>query len=401
MEKTSRPTLKDLCKTALYIGATGYGGPAILAQIKNTFSKKKNWIDESEFMDTLSLAQILPGATGVSLMAYWGYKFKGKLGWGVTLGLYILPAFLFTTFLAQLYFQFNSISVIGKLLAGLGALVVALLLNAILQLGKPVFGKLDKRDYKAGLIALAAFGLTFFIPSLNTIFVILISGFLGMMFYYFTGEYEDIQKTTGSKRSYHLKEIFDKDLIILISIWIGIAIVLFLSSAVLWSLFSTFFSIGSFAFGGGFTTIPLIKSIVVDGHNWVTLKEFSDGIAIGQITPGPVFITAAFIGFKVFGWLGALISTLGIFLPSVLLIVILGKVHEKIKELKIVRIVTKGFLAGFIGIIGTVAIQFGEKSLVNWQAWLIFLVSVLIVTVFKKDVIWAILSSVILALIII
>ena len=161
------------------------------------------------------------------------------------------------------------------------------------------------------------------------------------------------------------------------------------------------FSIGTFAFGGGFTTIPLIKSIVVDGHQWLTLNQFRDGIAIGQITPGPVFITAAFIGYKVYGWLGALVATVAILLPCVLLIVIFGKIHEKIRDCKLVRVITKGFLGAFIGIIGAVAIQFAEKSLISWQTWLIFAISGLIVTIFKKDALWAIVATIVISLIII
>jgi chromate transporter len=113
-----------------------------------------------------------------------------------------------------------------------------------------------------------------------------------------------------------------------------------------------------------------------------------------------VLITAAFIGYKVMGWLGAFIATVSIFLPSLILIVVLGGFHEKIKHLKAVKVVIKGFLAGFIGIISAIALQFGEKSLINWQTWAIFLIALVVIIRFKKDVIWAILGTVVVSLLV-
>jgi len=347
-----KPTLLQFAKTVLYIGATGYGGPAIIAQMKKKLVHEKEWVAEEDFMNTLSLAQILPGATGVSLMGYLGYKLKGIAGWFLGPFLYVLPAFLFTTTLALLYFQYNSLPIVQKLFAGLGALVVGLLVNAILQLSKPVFGKADARDYKGVIIALVGFLLAVF-THVNIVLIILISGFLGFVFYFFTKEFESLKLSDAKPaRTTFVGSIISKDIAYLLTGLVAAGAALFLTGSIFWKLFSTFSQIGVIAFGGGFTTIPLIQHIVVDGNHWLSLIQFRDGIAIGQITPGPVFITAAFIGYKVAGWLGATFATLAIFLPSLLLMLILGKFHEQIKHLKLVRVIIKGFLAGFIGIIG-------------------------------------------------
>ena len=395
-----KPSLIDFDKTVLYIGATGYGGPAIIAQMKKKLVHEKEWVAEEDFMNTLSLAQILPGATGVSLMGYLGYKLKGIAGWFLGPFLYVLPAFLFTTTLALLYFQYNSLPIVQKLFAGLGALVVGLLVNAILQLSKPVFGKADARDYKGVIIALVGFLLAVF-THVNIVLIILISGFLGFVFYFFTKEFESLKLSDAKPaRTTFVGSIISKDIAYLLTGLVAAGAALFLTGSIFWKLFSTFSQIGVIAFGGGFTTIPLIQHIVVDGNHWLSLIQFRDGIAIGQITPGPVFITAAFIGYKVAGWLGATFATLAIFLPSLLLMLILGKFHEQIKHLKLVRVIIKGFLAGFIGIIGSVALQFGEKSLINWQTWAIFLVSLFVIIKLKKDVIWTILGTIVVSLLI-
>jgi chromate transporter len=396
-----KPSLISIIKTSLFIGITGYGGPAILAQMKKHLVEKNGWITEEEFMNTLSLSQILPGATGVTLMGYFGYKLKGILGWALLPGLYILPAFIFTTTLAWVYFEYSSLSFIQKLFAGLGALVVALLINATLMLGKSVFGKMDKRDYKGFAIALVSFLLSAFLQ-INVIFIILLAGFLGFLFYFFTHEFEGakLQSHDNAQVSSSSESPISINIIYLLIALATLALILWFSHSILWTISSTFFQIGTFAFGGGFGSIPLIKSIVVDGFHWLTLAQFRDGIAIGQITPGPVFITAAFIGYKVFGWLGAFFATVAVFLPSLLLIMLLGQFHEKIKHLKSVKVVVKGFQAGFIGIIAAVALQFGEKSLINWQTWAIFLAGLFIILKLKKDVLWVILGTAIVSLLI-
>jgi len=395
-----KPNLVDLSKTALYIGLTGYGGPAILAQMKKKLVHEKEWVSEEDFMNTLSLAQVLPGATGVSLMGYIGYKIKGILGWFLTPFFYVLPAFLFTTILAKLYFTYHSLTLVQKLFSGLGALVVALLINAILQLFKPVFGRADKKDYKGLIIALVAFFLAVF-SHLNIVGVIFLSGFLGFVFYYFTKEFEGVHLNLSKEEKTVIKgKVIDRKLVYLLIFWGTIIFLLWLTHSIFWQLFITFFQIGTVAFGGGFTTIPLINHIVVQGHHWLNLSEFRDGIAIGQITPGPVFITAAFIGYKVASWLGAVVSTMAVFLPSLLLIVILGKFHEQIKHQKLVRVIIKGFLAGFIGIISSVTLQFAQKSLINWQTWAIFFASLFVIVKLKKDVLWAILGTIIVSLLV-
>lgn len=246
--------------------------------------------------------------------------------------------------MAQLYFIYGSLAIIQKLFTGFGALVVALLINAIINLGKPVFGKTDRKDYKGVVIALITFSLSIF-TRINTIYIILIAGVLGISFYFFTKEFEGIKETKLKNAETKIVPHFglSKDISFLLLGIVAISLLLWLTHSIFWQLASTFFPIGSFAFGGGFTTIPLIKNIVVDQHKWLTLMQFRDGIAIGQITPGPVFITAAFIGYKVAGWLGELVSTVSIFLPSLLLIIILGNFHEQIKHLKLVKVIIKGF----------------------------------------------------------
>jgi chromate transporter len=397
-----KPSLLQLLKTTFYIGIIGYGGPAILALMKKNFVHEKEWVSEKEFMNSLSLAQILPGATGVSVMGYIGFKLH-KLWGGILAPLfYILPATIFMIVLSWAYFTFGNLSFVQALFAGLGALVVALLVNATLILGKSVFKKITIKDWKGFTISLAIFIGTFFLK-INIIWLILLAGALGFIFFYFTHEFENEKTKRGevlltepntiNRESLSLK---DWTPVILVSVVFMFGLLLPYTR----SLITTFLGIGAFAFGGGFTTIPLIQYQVVNAHNWLTVKQFVDGIALGQITPGPVFITATFIGYRVAAILGALMATLAIFTPSLTAMILLANIHGRVQNLKIVKVVIKGFLSGFIGLLVAVTLQFAFKSLVSWQAWLIFALAISWLMILKKNSVWAILGTVVLSLLI-
>ena len=396
-----KPTLTELLKTTFYIGAIGYGGPAILALMKKTFVHKKEWIEEKEFMNALSMAQILPGATGVSVMGYIGFKLH-KL-WGGILAplLYILPATIAMIALAWAYFTYGDISFVKALFAGLGALVVALLINATLILGKSVFKKITIKDWKGFVISLATFIGIFFLK-INIIWLILIAGTLGFIFFYFTHEFEDEKAKKGEALLSEPKEnrthLSAKDWMSVILILLVFAIGFIMPSTR--SIITTFLGIGALAFGGGFTTIPLIQHQVVDLHSWLTVKQFMDGIALGQITPGPVFITATFIGYHISAIFGALMATLAIFTPSLTAMILLADIHGRVQNLKIVKVIIKGFLSGFIGLLVAVTLQFAFKSLIVWQAWLIFVLAIVWLMILKKDSVWAILGTIVLSLLI-
>lgn len=386
-----RPTLLEIIRTALYIGTIGYGGPAILALMKKVIVHEKAWISEEEFMNALSLSQILPGATGVSLWGYIGHKLRKPWGGILAPFSFVLPSMIAITVLAWAYFAYGKLTFIHSIFMGLGALVVALLINATLIMGKSVFPQMDRNSYKGITIAVLSFlGITFL--HWNVIFIILISGAFGVLFFYFSGEFEQ-EKMPG-----HLKVEIDIPKIGRLQNYLPLMLMALILATIFWfvtgtlTIFVTFLKIGALAFGGGFTAIPLIQQVVVDGMHWLNLTAFRDGIALGQITPGPVFITATFIGFKVKGIIGALVATIGIFTPSLAAIVLVGRAHAKIKNYKIVKVIIKGFLSGFIGLLLAVVYLFGVHSLINWQTWMVFSISAVYLIGWKKDALWLILG---------
>lgn len=395
---TERP-LWCLLREALYIGAVGYGGPAILALAKQRLVHEKHIVEEKDFMDALALSQVLPGAIAVTLMGRIGYQVKDLWGAILVPAVFALPSLIFITALSWAYFRFGNLSFVKSLFTGLGALVVALLANASLLIGKSVFGKITFKSYKGFIISAFTFA-GIYIFHFNVLWLILFSGFLGFLFFYFTGEFEYIRPQEGSTvipshaaatsagPQRHVKRYVPVIILFLIAGFIC------LLSPKAVEITSTFLKIGVLGFGGGFAAIPLIKGVVVDQLHWVNEMQFRDGIAMGQITPGPVFITAAFIGYHVAGIIGAFMAALAIFTPSVTAIVVLSRIHSRVRSLRAVRVVIKGILSGFFGLLIAVTLQFGFSSLVDWKTWVIFLAALSYLFFLKKDTIWLILGTI-------
>ncbi len=157
--------------------------------------------------------------------------------------------------------------------------------------------------------------------------------------------------------------------------------------------------LGLLAFGGGFTLIPLIQQEVVGRLGWLSTREFIDGIALGQVTPGPIMITATFVGYRIAGVVGALASTLAVFFPSFLVLVGTAPHYDRIKRLRTVQQMIRGVLAGFIGLLVFVLLQFGQASLVDWKTWALA-VATFIALRWKVDLLVIVAAAVVISIVI-
>lgn len=389
--KTRPPTLGQLVGFAAYMGVVGYGGPAILALTKKSIVNDRRWVSEEEFLNALGLSQMLPGAIAVTLFGYLGYKCKGFMGGVLTPLAFAFPAFAIMIVLAWAYFTYGEAPLVRSVFTGLGGLVVALLVNAVVVMAETAF-RGSARDIPKGIcIAVVSFcGMLFL--DIDIFMIIIFSGLIGILFFHVSigGEYSGQCDTNQADVAYAWKS-GDTVLLVFIMVFFG-AFFWFVNE--IWSIYWTFFRISLFAFGGGYTAIPLIQHTIVDGKQWLDLTAFRDGIALGQVTPGPVFITAAFIGYKVKGVLGAVFATLGVFTPSLSTIMLLARLHEKIKHFGIIRAVMRGLVCGFIGLLLVVVLRFGAQSLVSFQTWLIFGLSGFYLFWLKKNMIWLVLGTI-------
>jgi chromate transporter len=273
--------------------------------------------------------------------------------------------------------------------------VVAILFSATVTLGGAGCKEGGRGAIKGLIISAIAF-INIYLLHLDIIIIILIGGVIGGLFYF--KERPDKGIMDQSINNKIPIKIDKKDILIILSI-MAVFTFLFMTTDNGWPIFFTFFKIGAFAFGGGYAAIPLIQHVVVDGMQWIDLKSFRDGIALGQITPGPVFITATFIGYKVNGVAGALIATIGVFSPSLIGVIIIKGLHSKIKDYMTVRAVIKGFLFTFLGLIASITIRFGIQSIIDVRTILLSLISVAYLLVWKKRELWLILGVIAISLI--
>ena len=349
-------SLTALFVRVLKLGATAYGGPGMISHIKEMAVKEKGWVKEAEFMRAVALCQLIPGATMIQIVTYVGYRVRGVRGALTATIAFVLPAFFALLILSAIYFRFHSLWFIESLFKGLGAIVVAIILNACITFGKPIL-----RDWKVILIALLSFAAFYF--RWNFVLIFVLAALAGLLLRPKTPQAKPAP--SGAEPSQAVKE---REFLIIVLLAAVICVLLVFSYFIdpnISALSLNLSKIGALAFGGGFTAIPLIQYEVVERFHWLSTKEFMDGIALGQVTPGPVLITATFVGYKVSGFLGAFMATLGIFFPSFFILVLLIPYHDRLKGVEKVRLMEQGVLGSFIGMIALVLYNFGTTSLVD------------------------------------
>jgi chromate transporter len=348
--------LKSLFAKVFKLGATAYGGPAMIAQIKETAVNRYGWVKEGEFMRGVALCQLIPGATMVQIVTYVGYRVRGVLGALTAAVAFVLPAFIALLVLSAIYFKFHTLWFIQALFKGLGAIVVAIILNACISFGRPIL-----KDWKVILIAFLSFFAFFF--QWNFVLIFVFAAVAGLLL----SPKKPQTKATPSGGA-PLEVAKEKEHLVLVLLAAFICVVLVVSYLVdprITALSLNLSKIGALAFGGGFPAIPLIQYEIVDRFHWLSTKEFLDGIALGQVTPGPILITATFIGYKVSSILGATMATLGVFFPSFFILVVLIPYHDRLQGVESVRMMEQGVLGSFIGMIALVLYNFGTTSLVD------------------------------------
>ncbi|MCX5908351.1 MAG: chromate efflux transporter [Deltaproteobacteria bacterium] len=384
--------LSLLFKKFLKLGATAYGGPAIAQQMKKTIVKDLGWLKESEFMQGIALCQLIPGATFVQMSSYIGYRLRGIWGAFICALAFIIPAFILIVILSAIYFTLGNLWFIQSLFKGLGAMVVAIVLNAVINFGRPLV-----KDWKMVLIAiLSFFGFLF---HLNTVLVFLLAAVLALIL-----RPAIAAKTPpgppGQGIGETAKRRGDSLFLIVLAALIGaIFVVCYWLNPKLSYLALTLSKIGALAFGGGFTIIPLIQYEVVDHFGWVSTKEFLDGIAMGQVTPGPIMITATFLGYKIAGFWGALMATMAIFSPAFFIVTLLIPHYDRLKGLGTVRMIEQGILASFVGMLCLVLYNFGKTTFVDIPS-VIFTAAAFIALFKKIDLSYVLITGAVLSIII-
>jgi chromate transporter len=326
----------------LKFGCLAWGGPAAqIAMIKRECVDEEGWLDERGFQRQLAVYQVLPGPEAHELCVYFGRLRGGKLG-GFAAGLgFMLPGFLLMLGLSALYVEADIAENLDALFYGLNAAVGALVARALVRLSRSFI-----QDVPLALIAIAGFALTLFA---DASFVLILLG--GGLLYEL---WRNARSWLGRTSSFTLS--------LPALIWIAAGAI---TVSLAGEIFLEGLKAGLLTFGGAYTVVPFLHDSAVDGHHWLTESQFIDGLAIGGILPAPLIIFSTFVGYLAGGLVGALLMTLGIFIPAFVFPIFLHRQLVAIAENERLHQFLLGIAAGVIGLIAAVTVEILDVGVVD------------------------------------
>ncbi len=383
------PSLLSLFWTFLKIGSTAFGGfMALISVVQNYLVNREKLLTDEDMLDGISLATVLPGPVAVNVVAYSGYKIRGISGAVVCATAVILPSFFLILFLSYVYFAWGDIPAVNSVFQGFLPAVAAIIAATAINMGKKALS-----GFTEVAIAVAALFMIVFVGGFySTLVVIFAAGSIGW-FLYRKDEITDkpkLDKAGLPKEHFRFWMYTSATVLALVISFLSLQSFLSAKLLLISKLFITFSGMSILLFGGGFVFIPLLQESIVEGHQWVTHKEFIDAIAMGQITPGPILISATFIGFKVAGIPGAVLATIGIFAPPAMIMLVCTQFLQSIKSSSHVKAALKGVRCGVIGMIAAAAYVVTMSAEINLVTIMIFILSMFALLKLKLEVFWII-----------
>lgn len=329
--------IREIFKVFLKLGILGFGGPAAhIAMMRDEVVVKRRWLTEKEFLDLVGATHLIPGPNSTELAIHIGHRMGGMKGL-LTAGLsFILPAFLTVLTLAVIYGKYGTLPELNSILMGIRPIVTAIVILALINFRKNAVSGLLKM-----FLAIIALGLSFY---LNEIFVILITGILSW-----------ISGSVGKRKL-----------------------------AIAPELFFVFLKIGSVLFGSGYVLLAFLEAEFIEQRGWLTKAQLLDAVSVGQFTPGPVFTTATFIGFLIEGYPGAILATVGIFLPSFIFVALTAPYISKLRDSKSLSLFLDGVIAGSFALMAWVTWILGKEAILDWRTAALGLISLFILWRFPK-----------------
>ena len=340
----------EIFKVFAKLGIFAFGGPAAhVAMMEDEIVTKRKWMTKERFIDMYGFTSLIPGPNSTEMAILMGYHRGGMIGLIIAGLSFILPAVLIVLAFAFIYVNYGSIPVVAGLFDGVKPVILAIVLQALYRLSKSVLSSFEKGLIFGAILALSFFGF-------SEIPLILI----GASIYFI------IKKLPKNKS--------------------------FVVEPMSWFLvFLVFLKIGSVLYGSGYVLLSFLETEFVLRYGAITSQTLLDAVAVGQFTPGPVFTTATFIGYVIAGFPGAIAATIGIFLPSFLLVGLVFPWFEKLRKNPILSIVLDGVNVASIALMAAVTIKLGIATIVSWQSAIIFFVSAGLLIKSKINSTWLIL----------
>ena len=333
-------SLLEFTSYFLWLGTVGFGGPIALAgHMQQDLVDKKHWVSTEDYVEGLALAQLAPGPLAAQLAIYLGYVRAGVLGATLVGVAFVLPSFLMVLALSWAYVRFGGLAWMQGMFYGIGAAVIAIIARSTFKLTKLTL----KKDALLWAV-FAALALSTAITSREIIWLVVLGGVVVLVARGFPEKFA-MGKATG--------------------LWTAATAATPAAGSLL-GIFIYFAKAGMFVFGSGLAILPFLYGGVVEGHHWLNNQQFLDAVAVAMITPGPVVITVAFIGYLVAGVYGAIAAALGVFLPVYLVVVALAPSYKKWAKNPQLNAFVRGVTAAATGAIAGAVIVLGRRSIYDW-----------------------------------
>jgi chromate transporter len=348
--------IRDVVLYFLRIGTLGFGGPvALVGQMERELVTERAWLTKEEMREVIAVCQSLPGPLAIQVGIFISYLRGGFWGaWAGGWG-FILPNFLIVAALGALYVHFGALQAVTAIFYGVSPVVIALILHSCYRLAK-----LGMEDWLQWCIAGVCFLVTVVLQA-EVALLFIVAGTLGVLYY---GTLWRRRPTTAA-------------------LLVAVPMAPVANSTIMGKLLLFFLKAGALTFGSGLVIVPFFQQGVVQEHGWLGEREFLIAVAIGMISPGPVVITATFVGYLVAGFWGAVAATIGIFLPSFLLILIAAPILKRHRSNKNVQGFVKGAYAAAIGTILGASILLGRIAIGDWLTIVIGLSALVVLFCWK------------------
>ena len=390
MTPTYRQKLRSIAALFLKLGIIGFGGPlAHIGLMEDAYVKHRQWTTREEFLEGLAVCNLLPGPTSTQLSIYLGYLYGGIVGGLVSGSCFIAPAFVMVLILSWAYIQYGTLPDVGALFVGIGPVVVAIIVNTLYRSSKTALTTFS--GWCIGILACVFTVLPLLPLSFNLVTILLLSGLAGMLLYR-----RPSVSTPAPPQENELPEGQTTVKSIALTPLLALKALLAALPATAVGLFTlslVFVKIGLLMFGGGLVIAPLLQQELVDGPHWLTTRQLLDGLALGQLTPGPVTVVATFAGYAASGVPGAIVATISIFLPSFILVLSLTPLLRRIRNAPLAKAFLKGITAGALGAIAAAAILLGRLAFVDVWTVAIAVVSLLLLLRWNVNTIFLIIGA--------
>jgi chromate transporter len=360
----------------LKLGTIGFGGPAAhIAMMEDEVVRRRRWLTHDEFLDLLGATNLIPGPNSTEMAIHIGHRRAGWKGLVVAGISFILPAVLIVMAFAWAYVRYGSIPEVKGVLYGVKPVIIAIVLQALWSLGRAAI-----KTKLLAVIATAAVILTFL--GLHELLVLLGGGLLVVAV-------RSILRTIKGQQS-------------LLSLSSASPVIAFLQSATtsaatasfsLGLLFLFFLKVGAVLYGSGYVLLAFIRADLVERWHWLTETQLLDAIAVGQVTPGPVFTTATFVGYVLGGTKGAAVATVGIFLPAFIFVAASGPLVPRIRRSPIAGAFLDGVNAAALALMVFVTYQLGRAAIMDFTTIALAVISGAILFSFRLNSAWLVLGG--------